>query len=135
MCRDDTYRGCYCALPHVITRIIQCIQSWGVNSSEIQSALSSLSGICRDYVDSNPAIMSAISSAIALTQPDPLAASSPGGSAAILSTYMVSQVAFTTVAGGCAVTNVTHAMSMSGSLNGLPHKTSTSPGRTSLAAF
>jgi hypothetical protein len=46
--------------------VIQCIQSWGVSSSEIQAALSYFTGICANHIDQNPGIVTAIPTTITL---------------------------------------------------------------------
>jgi hypothetical protein len=109
-CKDNTDSSCYCTSSNVTNSIIQCIQSWATDASEIQSALSYFTGICSGYIGSNPAIVSAIPKTITLAPPAPSATGvSPAGAPApavpcttitYASTILtVPQVAFTTASG------------------------------------
>ncbi|KAL1969629.1 hypothetical protein VTN77DRAFT_8182 [Rasamsonia byssochlamydoides] len=111
-CTSNSDNSCYCPSSNFTNNVIQCIQSWGADQAEIQSALSYFTGICSGYIPSNPGIVSAIPSTITLAPPTPSATGSAGASAAAgvapssvpcttityaSSTYTVPQVTFTTV--------------------------------------
>lgn len=77
-CTDNTDVSCYCPSSNVTSSVISCIQSWSSDSAEESIALSYLTGICSNYISTNPGIVTAIPSTITIA-PTPAASAAPSG--------------------------------------------------------
>ncbi|KAF2424260.1 hypothetical protein EJ08DRAFT_664076 [Tothia fuscella] len=76
-CKDNSDYDCYCKKAEYTKQVIQCVSSYGLDTNEIQKALSYFVGICAAYVPENPGLITDCPSSIPLTgAPTPLAASS-----------------------------------------------------------
>lgn len=70
-CKSNSDSKCLCPSSDYISKVQQCVTSWGKDDKEVQDALSYLVGICADFIPQNPGICTNVPTTITLTQNPP----------------------------------------------------------------
>ncbi|OCK79289.1 hypothetical protein K432DRAFT_383214 [Lepidopterella palustris CBS 459.81] len=86
-CKDNSDYSCYCKIPDFTTNVINCVTAWGVDTTEISSALSYLAGICVQYIPQNPGIITNCPSTVTLGPTAPASSSIAVSSAVVATSY------------------------------------------------
>jgi hypothetical protein len=106
-CKDNSDVDCYCKKAEYTKNVIQCVTAYGIDTTEIQKALSYFIGICAAYVPQNPGLITNCPSSIPLTGASPPPASSTPNSPVTVSSSSapdVPSVILTTVVVSTSIT-------------------------------
>jgi hypothetical protein len=68
-CDDTADANCFCPHAEFVTKVSECVQSWGKDDSDVSKSLEYFLGICQPYIPQNPAIVSCLPPTITLPPP------------------------------------------------------------------
>lgn len=72
-CENNSDHSCFCGNEKFIKNVMSCLSAWGASQSEVQAAVSYLTGICAASVPNNPAIITACPPEVTPAPPAPAA--------------------------------------------------------------
>ena len=67
-CKDNTDLDCFCTKKEYVENVMGCVSAWSETNGEMEGAASYLMGICADYVEDNPAIITACTASVTTSQ-------------------------------------------------------------------
>ncbi|KAG0633284.1 hypothetical protein HOY80DRAFT_872513, partial [Tuber brumale] len=68
-CDDTADASCFCPHGEFVTKVSECVQSWGKDDADVSKSLEYFLGICQPYIPQNPAIVTCLPPTITLPPP------------------------------------------------------------------